>query len=540
MTQSTLAATAIDDIPNDNLSVPYGLIRTIRHYLEFVGLLSHIRGLKSKGLRLDLMVVAMCTYTMYASNSLNSCANWLDDPTIRRQFGFSKKEPITQKTLNRGLGILGRNREGIIARMWNGIQDRFEIDDYEIRLDGSAVVLYGTKSEYAQIGYGRDKNRGKYQVEFMVAQLASLGLPIYIKPYKGNTSDEEQYRDCVPELASLLSEGDLHSMDVMKESKKSDSDDEDLFRSIAAVAMLGATIVADNGIASKANLDRVCDCGMNYVTLMSLNTSDDSAIIKHASSFEYLGDGMFCYTHIYAKSKKNRRTFLFLSRDKLVKGVYTARKRLDKDLKLLDDAKKGNVRRSDYVKVRKVPWMTFDIRMGVQDCFIPRNGMDKARIVRENMGLRCGFFKLETNMELTAEEALSIYRRRAGIEQLISSLKRITGIKPIRVWNKDSVDGAMVLALLGQAAIAMARHCMAGRKERKTNDVGKETVNTVKPSTESMVRSLTHLTLTRFKPNRGPYQLITSNWDPISTEVLEQIRLHESPEWGSKKVPSST
>ena len=49
----------------------------------------------------------------------------------------------------------------------------------------------------------------------MVAQLASLGLPIYIKPYKGNVSDEEQYRDYVPELASLLSEGDLHSMDAM-------------------------------------------------------------------------------------------------------------------------------------------------------------------------------------------------------------------------------------------------------------------------------------------------------------------------------------
>ena len=182
-------------------------------------------------------------------------------------------------------------------------------------------------------------------------------------------------------------------MDTMKEIKRSDSDDEDLFRSIAVVAMLGATIVADDGIVSKANMDWVCDCGMNYVTLMSLNSSDDSAIFNHASSFEYLSDGMFCYTHIYAKSKKNRRTFLFLSRDKLVKGVYTARKRLDKDLKLLDDAKKGNVGKSDYVKVRKVPWMTFDIKMGVQDCFIPRNGMDRARIVRENMGLRCGFFQ---------------------------------------------------------------------------------------------------------------------------------------------------
>lgn len=113
------------------------------------------------------------------------------------------------------------------------------------------------------------------------------------------------------------------------------------------------------------------------------------------------------------------------------------------------------------------------------------------------------FFKLETNMELTAEEALAIYSPRAGIEQLISSLKRITGIKPIRVWNKDSVDGAMVLALFGQAAIAMVRHCMAGRKERKINDIDKEIVNTVKPSTESMVRSLTHLHSLALSPTEG-------------------------------------
>lgn len=58
---------------------------------------------------------------------------------IKRQFGFSKKEPITQKTLNRGLVILGRNHEGIITRLWKGIKERFEIDDHEIRLDGSAA-----------------------------------------------------------------------------------------------------------------------------------------------------------------------------------------------------------------------------------------------------------------------------------------------------------------------------------------------------------------------------------------------------------------
>ena len=191
-------------ILHDNLSVPYGLIRTVRHYLEFVGVLSYIRGLKSKGVRLDLIVVALCTYTMHTSNSMNACAEWLKNPAVRRQLGFSPKDEISQKTLNRAIVILGENRESIIAQLWKGIKERFEIDDYDINLDGSAVVLYGPKSEYGEMGYGRDKNRGKLQVEFMVAQLASLGIPIYIKPYTGSTSDEAQYRDCVPELAGLL------------------------------------------------------------------------------------------------------------------------------------------------------------------------------------------------------------------------------------------------------------------------------------------------------------------------------------------------
>lgn len=539
MTQSTLAATAIEEKPNGNLSVPYGLIRTIRHYLEFVGLLSHIRGLKSKGLRLDLMVVAMCTYTMYASNSLNACAEWLNDPIVRRQFGFSSKDKINQKTLNRGLMILGKNRESIIVRMWKGIKERFEIDDYDIRLDGSAVVLYGPKSDYAKVGYGRDKNRGKYQVEFMVAQLATLGIPIYIKPYAGNTSDEAQYRDCIPELASLLSGKGIHGMDALKEEKVSKADKDNLFSTVAAVAMLGAAIVADNGMASKSNLDRIRDCGMNYVTLIGMNSSDDIAIKERAASFEYLGDGMMCYTHIFPQSKKNRRTFLFLSRDKLVKGIFTATKRLEKNLELLDNVKKGNVRKSDYVKIRKVPWIDVEISLSMQDRFIPKSGMQRARMIRSDMGLRCGFFKLETNMDLTASEALAIYRRRVGVEQLISSLKRITGIKPIRVWNQDSVDGAMILALLGEAAVSMARHCMAGTKKTETNDIGVEITKVVKPSTESMVRSLSHLTLTRYKDGKGPMKYITSNWEPTSIEVLEHIRLHESKDWGSKKVPAS-
>lgn len=283
MHQIKFAATASLDTPNDNLSVPYGLIRTIRHYLEFVGLLRYIRGLKKKGVRLDLMVVALCSFTLYTSNSLNACAEWLDDPAVRRQLGMPVRDKVSQRTLNRALEILGQNREGIITQLWKGIQSRFEIDDYDINLDGSAVVLYGPKSEYGEMGYGRDKNRGKLQVEFMVAQLAELGIPIYIKPYKGNTSDEAQFRDCVPELAGLMSGDGIHALDGMKERTSTPEDDEGMMSTIAAVALLGAAIVADNGAASDSNTNRMESCGFSYITRVELNASDMKNITERCS-----------------------------------------------------------------------------------------------------------------------------------------------------------------------------------------------------------------------------------------------------------------
>lgn len=85
------------------------------------------------------------------------------------------------------------------------------------------------------------------------------------------------------------------------------------------------------------------------------------------------------------------------------------------------------------MKVKHVPWVDVDVTLTAQSLLIPHSEADKERLARDYMGLRCGFFKLETNRQMTAAEALRLYRRRAGIEHVISSLKRITGIKPIRV-----------------------------------------------------------------------------------------------------------
>lgn len=115
MTKTQIAATAFDEKPNDNKSVPYGLIRTVHHYPEIIGLMDYIRGLKAKGVRLDLTVVALCSYTMHTSNSMNACSEWLKGTAVKKRLGFFSKDEVSQRTLNRAIGILGKNSEGIIT-----------------------------------------------------------------------------------------------------------------------------------------------------------------------------------------------------------------------------------------------------------------------------------------------------------------------------------------------------------------------------------------------------------------------------------------
>ncbi len=129
-------------------------------------------------------------------------------------------------------------------------------------------------------------------------------------------------------------------------------------------------------------------------------------------------------------------------------------------------------------------------------------------------------FKLESNMQLTRAEALRTYRRRAGVEHPMSSLKMITGIKPIRVWRRGSADDAMIPAFLAEAAVAMARYCMEGEDVEDTDTEGNRIVRMRGPSTESIVRSLSGLTLMIYRGERGRYGSVLSNWEPISTEII--------------------
>ena len=115
---------------------------------------------------------------------------------------------------------------------------------------------------------------------------------------------------------------------------------------------------------------------------------------------------------------------------------------------------------------------------------------------------------------MTPAEALNKYRARVTVEHLIHSLKRVTGIKPLRVWNESSIMESMLLALLSEVAIALARYEMKGVRKTVTEH-GRRRTSVEKPCTESIVWSLSHLTVTRIVERGVRKKAVFSNWDPI-------------------------
>ena len=182
----------------------------------------------------------------------------------------------------------------------------------------------------------------------------------------------------------------------------------------------------------------------------------------------------------------------------------------------------GHFRKSDFVTVKRNVLADVEVKVSLQTKFSFDEG-EREGIIEEIMGTRAGIFKLESSEQLTPSEALDKDRARATVEHLIHSLKRVTGLKPLRVWSESSIRGSMMLALLSETAIAMARYEMEGNT-RTIEERGRRKTVTEKPNTESIVWSLGHLTLTRMIEKGRRKQAIYSNWNPISKEIFGNIR----------------
>ena len=473
--------------PNDNISVPYGLVRTVEHYLGSTGVLDFVDTFKQRGVPMSRILTAMCTHILMGSNSMSRCSDWLRNKDVRTELRLDSG--LSQRTINRAISIIGEHSDEIIVKLWEGLDARYHFENTDVNIDGSAVVVNGPEAELGAIGYPRDfRDQSRKQVEFLTAELQKSKMPFFMRAYKGNTSDPEQYRDALPDIFSMIREG--------------------------------SWIIVDNGGASGDILDSIVKAGHRYLTRVKMNVSDDKRISDSDCEWEYVEDGVCCKRHTFDSS--GRTTYLFFSMDNWYRTYHSASRSFDRMVEAVKTYEDGHFRKSDFVTIRRNVLADVEVKVSLQTKFA-FDESEREGIIREIMGTRAGIFKLESSEQLTPLEALDKYRARTTVEHLIHSLKRVTGLKPLRVWSESSIRGSMMLALLSETAIAMARYEAEG-KTKTVEELGRRRTVTEKPNTESIVWSLGHLTLTRIIDKGRRKQAVYSNWNQISREIFSHIR----------------
>jgi len=277
----------------------------------------------------------------------------------------------------------------------------------------------------------------------------------------------------------------------------------------------------DNGGASGDILDFIMRNGNRCLTRVKMNISDDEQIRYEADRWEYVEDGVCCLRHTFGSS--DRTMYIFFTADNMMRSYNTAERQVDRMIDAICTFEKGKFRKADLVTVRRNVVAYIDVTVFVQTRFPYKGEEERNALILSLLDVRSGKFNLESSEQLKPVEALNKYRERSAVEHLIHFLKRITGLKPMRVWKESSIRGSMILALLSETTIVMARYEL--REDRmETGGNGDMVVADFRPSTESMFWSSGQLTVCRIVEKDKRKHAVHSNWDAVFRDVFADIR----------------
>jgi transposase len=452
--------------------------------MERIGLSGFLDGLKAKGVPLSTVVGVMCVYQLNGGSSMNECGDWISDPVAVEKICGGRK--ISNKTIGRALEILSVYFDDTLDVLWTGINECYDITETDVIIDGSHIPLNGVKSKRSAYGYGAGGVQN--QMQFMVAQLRSPPLPFRIEAYDGNEPDSEQFADFLPMVMRYLKKGSILTM--------------------------------DNGGAVREILDEIRDSGMEYVTRVKMNENDDEWLTKCRRDFINIDGDTCCISHTFSSS--GRTVYLFFSADKYIRKINAAEKKAEKMASITAEnlyTNKKKPRKSDFVVLKHNPYVDVDIRISVQKVLDPFDPDDNLKAVDELAGDRCGLFKLESSFPMDPATVLGVYRSRIAVEHLISSIKSVVKLKPLRVWKNSSVDGALLMALIAQLLVSLTIVDLRGIEvEKKIH--GKLVKWVAKPSPRTVVQSLGQLTVTYLEEPVGGSEVIFSNFDPLNSEIM--------------------
>lgn len=321
---------------------------------------------------------------------------------------------------------------------WNSIERKKDI--IYISYDSTNMNTHSNGIDLAEYGHSKD-DEGLPQVNLSLAINQEESLPLFYELYPGSIIDNSQLKHMI----GRLSEYGYQNIGV----------------------------IMDRGYFSINNIKYLEEKGFNYVLMVKtsqniiqdiIKTEGLKLSLKGQSKYYISGHDVFGLTikkKIYKSDKKESYFHLYYDPERSAyeaKNMSKIRVALEKEL---DEHLNKKIRKKeDLTKYNKYFKLKFD-NYG----YFKRYEVNHDYI--ENTSYNSGFFSIITSANLTAKEALDIYRNRDTVEKLFESLKSSLDYTKFRVGSNSSLIGKTFITFL--ATIIRSR-IFYQTKDLKTKD----------------------------------------------------------------------
>lgn len=289
---------------------------------------------------------------------------------------------------------------------WNSLNRKKDI--VYLSYDSTNMNTYSSGIELAEYGHPKI-DEGLPQVNLSLAINQKESLPLFYELYPGSISDVSQLKNMI---------------DRLNEYGYKD---------------LG--IILDRGYFSKANIEYIRKHNFEYLLMVKTSNELISNLLEKyryiLPSDKYYIDNHDVYgTSIKTNIFKNEKAYIHLYFDSERAAYETKQLSRTRIMysKELDEHIKSNHLKDDLKKYSKM----FHLKANKQGYLISYS-VNERYMKKESDTF--GFFSIITSKEMSAKEALDIYRDRDTIEKLFESLKQELDYSKFRVSSNSSLKG---------------------------------------------------------------------------------------------------
>ena len=211
--------------------------------------------------------------------------------------------------------------------------------------------------------------------------------------------------------------------------------------------------ILDRGYFSKSNIHYMDSCGYNFVIMVKgMKTLVKEVVEEVKGTFEDAWDrsirryqtyGITVKKQLYPSDPSERFFHVYFSSDKCAAERANLENKINKmakDIKKLEG--KPVVLDGNYCRYFSPEYY----HEGKEDqCFV--GAFEKTDVINEELRL-CGYFCIISSEEMTAKEALELYKSRDASEKLFRADKSFLGNKSMRVQSDEALGGKLLIGFV--------------------------------------------------------------------------------------------